>query len=94
MKKSRLLSALLLLALLAGLLTTGASAEEAAEPTDGGSGSAILDAMDVDATAAILVDPDSGEILYEKNAHEKRYPASITKVMTCLLTLEIGRAHV
>lgn len=60
MKKSRLLSALLLLALLAGLLTTGASAEEAAEPTDGGSGSAILDAMDVDATAAILVDPDSG----------------------------------
>ena len=88
MKKSRLLSALLLLALLSGLLTTGASAEEAAEPTDGGSGSAILDAMDVDATAAILVDPDSGEILYEKNAHEKRYPASITKVMTCLLTLE------
>ena len=88
MKKSRLLSALLLLALLAGLLTTGASAEEAAEPADGGSGSAILDAMDVDATAAILVDPDSGEILYEKNAHEKRYPASITKVMTCLLTLE------
>ena len=63
-----------LLALLAGLLTTGASAEEAAEPTDGGSGSAILDAMDVDATAAILVDPDSGEILYEKNAHESAIP--------------------
>ena len=44
MKKSRLLSALLLLALLAGLLTTGASAEEAAEPTDGGSGSASASA--------------------------------------------------
>ena len=87
MKKSRLLSALLLLALLAGLLTTAASAAESPDEA-GGSGSAILDAMDVDATAAILVDPDSGEILYEKNAHEKRYPASITKVMTCLLTLE------
>ena len=87
MKKSRLLSALLLLALLAGLLTTAASAAEASPPP-GGSGSAILDAMEVDATAAILVDPDTGEVLYEKNAHEKRYPASITKVMTCLLTLE------
>ena len=88
MKKSRLLSALLLLVLLAGLLTTGASAEEAAEPADGGSGSAILDAMDVDATAAILVDDDYGEVLYEQNAHEKNYPASITKVMTTLLVLE------
>ena len=86
MKKSRLLSALLLLALLAGQLTTAAAAEGAASA--GGSGSAILDSMDVAATAAVLVDPNTGEVLYEKNAHEKRYPASITKVMTCLLTLE------
>lgn len=52
------------------------------------SGSAILDEMDVNAKAAVLVDPDTGEILYEKNAHAHNYPASITKVMTCLLTLE------
>ena len=63
MKKSRLLSVLLCLALLSGLLA-------------------------VNAKAAVLVDPDTGEILYEKNAHAHNYPASITKVMTCLLTLE------
>ena len=80
MKKSAFLSLFLSLLLVLPLTAPVARAAE--------SGSAILDAMDVDATAAILVDPDSGEILYEKNAHEKRYPASITKVMTCLLTLE------
>ena len=80
MKKSRLLSVLLCLALLSGLLTTFASAADI--------GSAILDEMDVNAKAAVLVDPDTGEILYEKNAHAHNYPASITKVMTCLLTLE------
>lgn len=40
------------------------------------------------ATAALLVDADYDMVLYELNAHEKRYPASITKVMTALLTLE------
>lgn len=40
------------------------------------------------ATAALLVDADHNVVLYELNAHEKRYPASITKVMTALLTLE------
>ena len=85
MKKSRLLSFLLCLALAVSLLSASASA---AETDTQGSGSAILDAMDVDARAAILVDPDTGEILYEKNAHEHNYPASITKVMTCLLALE------
>ena len=38
--------------------------------------------------AAFLADPDSGFVLYEKNADEKRYPASTTKIMTALLTLE------
>ena len=66
MKKSRLLSVLLCLALLSGLLTTFASAAD--------SGSAILDEMDVNAKAAVLVDPDTGEILYEKNAHAHNYP--------------------
>lgn len=43
---------------------------------------------DVRAAAAILVDAKTGEILYEKNIHGRRMPASITKVMTCLLALE------
>ncbi len=37
---------------------------------------------------AILVDAQYDEILYEKGAHEKVYPASITKVMTALLVLD------
>ncbi len=42
----------------------------------------------IDARAALLVDAGTGETLYEQNAHERNYPASITKVMTALLTLE------
>jgi D-alanyl-D-alanine carboxypeptidase (penicillin-binding protein 5/6) len=40
------------------------------------------------AKSAILVEQSTGKILYEKNAHEKMPPASITKIMTELLTLE------
>lgn len=42
----------------------------------------------IDATAGILINADTGIVLYEKNADEKRFPASTTKVMTALLTLE------
>ena len=76
MKKCRLFPFLLTLALSAGLMVPFASAAEAPEIT---------------AKAALLVDvtyEDEGEVLYEYNAHEKMYPASITKVMTGLLTLE------
>ncbi len=40
------------------------------------------------ARSAILMEADSGTILYEKNPNEKLPPASITKVMTLLLTME------
>ena len=46
------------------------------------------DDFEVDARAALLIDVATGETLYEKDAHERNYPASITKVMTALLTLE------
>ena len=36
----------------------------------------------------ILMDADTGTILYNKGMDEKRYPASITKIMTALLALE------
>jgi len=42
----------------------------------------------ISATAAIVMDAQTGFILYEKNIHESRYPASITKIMTTLLALE------
>ncbi|MBM6828539.1 D-alanyl-D-alanine carboxypeptidase [Anaerotignum lactatifermentans] len=52
------------------------------------------DVQDTDLTltaaSAILIDATTGRILYEKNAYEKQYPASITKLMTILLALENG----
>jgi D-alanyl-D-alanine carboxypeptidase len=43
---------------------------------------------DVDATAVILVNADTGEVLYSKNPDGKIYPASTTKMMTALLAIE------
>ncbi|MEK3781375.1 D-alanyl-D-alanine carboxypeptidase family protein [Paenibacillus sp. FSL K6-1566] len=40
------------------------------------------------ARSAILLDADTGTIIYEKNSHDKLPPASITKIMTMLLTME------
>ncbi len=37
---------------------------------------------------AILIDADSGAVLFQKNEHEKYFPASITKVLTAILVLE------
>ena len=46
------------------------------------------EAPEIEAEAAILIDAESGEILYAKNATKKMSPASTTKLMTALLTLE------
>lgn len=45
----------------------------------------------VTAPTAILIDAKTGKVLYEKNADEKSYPASTTKVMTGLLAVEHGK---
>ena len=50
--------------------------------------------LSVSSKSAILMDVGSGQILYEKNAHDKLPPASVTKVMTMLLiceTLDSGK---
>ena len=44
--------------------------------------------MNVDAKSALLVEPVSGTVLYEKNSEEKFAPASVTKIMTMLLAIE------
>ena len=44
--------------------------------------------LDVAGKSAVLMDMTTGTILYEKNAHEKLPPASVTKVMTLLLIME------
>jgi D-alanyl-D-alanine carboxypeptidase len=47
-------------------------------------------APDLVSDSAIVIDADSGQILYQKDAYSTRYPASITKIMTALLALENG----
>ena len=73
MKKIRLLPIFLLMVLLVSILAPQALALEAPELTS---------------TAGILVDMDSGRVLFEKNADQKAYPASLTKVMTVLVAVE------
>ena len=59
-----------------------------AESTVQGIVPAGIQEFDVPCAAAILIDEDSGTVLYEKNADEQRPIASITKVMTLLLTFQ------
>lgn len=44
----------------------------------------------VSAASAVLINADTGSVLYEKNAYEQRAMASTTKIMTALLTAEAG----
>ena len=49
------------------------------------------EAVQLSAAAAILMDADSGEVLYEKDAARKMRIASTTKIMTALVVLEHAR---
>ena len=49
----------------------------------------VIAKIDVDATYVILQDHLSGEILYEKDADEKIYPASMTKIMTSIVVFDL-----
>ncbi len=49
---------------------------------------AMAAAPDITADAAIVIDEATGQVLYEKNADKREYPASMTKMMTCILALE------
>lgn len=42
------------------------------------------------AKSAIIIEAATGEVLYEKNSRERRYPASTTKIMTIITALEAG----
>ncbi len=50
-----------------------------------------IKAIGTSATSAILMDQDSGRILYTENIHEVRSVASISKVMTAILAVESGK---
>lgn len=42
----------------------------------------------LNSTSAYLLDVSSGQVLYERNSHEKLYPASLTKVLTAIVVVE------
>lgn len=46
------------------------------------------DDIGISAPSAILMEKVTGEVIYEKNSHERMPPASVTKVMTMLLIVE------
>ena len=74
MKIRRILSVFLLTVLMVSLMLTPQAY--------------ALPALEIKAKAAVLVDADEGRIIFGQNEQEREYPASITKVMTALLTLE------
>ena len=79
MKAKRFLSVFLLFTLLVSLTATSfAAAEEPVLPED----------PDIQAKAALLVDANTGSIVYAKNEHQELYPASLTKIMSALLVME------
>ena len=73
MKKYRVLSILLVIPMVLSILCLPASA---------------LEAPELQCRNAVLVDANYGEVLYDMNAYDNAYPASITKVMTALLVME------
>ena len=75
---TRTLSFFLTLALFTTALLPGAAAIEYPG----------IEPVTLEATASLLIDMDTDQILHEVNADEMRYPASITKVMTALLVVE------
>lgn len=71
---------------------TDGTADGDSEDADAASNANVIaaapDAPTLNAEAALLISPDTGMVLYEKNADERRYPASTTKIMTALIVLE------
>jgi len=51
--------------------------------------SAALTVNEIDSEAAVLLDADTGQVLFEKNSHRIMNPASTTKIMTGLLITEL-----
>lgn len=75
MKTRRFFSIFFLALLLVGQLTVPAGAADGPDPG-------------IQAKAALLVDRKTGAVIYGMNEHDELYPASLTKIMTCLLVLE------
>lgn len=81
MKTRRFLSTFLAVTLLVNLLALPASAVKSQS-------AAQVEDPNIQAKSALLVDEKNGTILYQKNIHRELYPASLTKIMTCLLVMK------
>ena len=50
--------------------------------------SVYADELSIEAKAALMVEVNTGKIIYEKNIEVQNYPASVTKILTAILTIE------
>lgn len=85
--KKILLIAGIVLAFILGLMIFG----YIAEPASSSAAADLPQPPSVSAKQAILIDAKTGETLFERKADEKGYPASTTKIMTALVTLDLCR---
>ncbi len=88
MKKIKIISSILVIIIIFGQFNfaSASSMPSSAKIEDENS-------LHIGAEAAILIDYDTGRILYQKNIHEKLFPASTTKMMTAILALENGNLN-
>lgn len=78
MRKLRLIvSVVMVIVMAAGFMPVKANAELTFSPD-----------FDIYSEAAILINLDTGEVIYEKNADKQLVPASLTKIMTAVILLE------
>ncbi len=92
----RLWPIILMLLLLMVLPVEGLLAEDAYDVTDKDAVMEVVneyldadkDSLDLSVNGAILIEPLTGTVLFEKNADSKQYPASMTKLMTLVIALE------
>ena len=95
MKRKAAVLMSLMLALLPGVQCVYASMPDI--PAEAASALAsAADGPEIQAPEAILMEASTGTVIYEKNADEARNPASVTKIMTLLLTfdaLKSGKIH-
>lgn len=69
--------------------TTKDAAQNTTESKNDASNDAATNAgLNIESASAVLIEGSTGSILYEKNKDERRFPASITKIMTLVLIFE------
>ena len=88
--RKRFLAVMLAFGITSGLFFTGTFSSYASGQTIPGTSGQIIwpQGPDVEAAAAILMEANTGTILYAKNIHTQNFPASTTKVLTALIAME------